>query len=76
MMAFNNPVMLTSSGGKMEKLGGERAVVKYDADGRSGEITLVVANRFLVQVNGQRVTAQDLKAYAGAIDYKKLATLP
>jgi hypothetical protein len=76
LMAMNNPAMLGAGGGKMERIGGERAVVKYDGEGKSGEITIVVANRYLVQVSGSAVSAQDLKSYASGVDYKKLAALP
>ena len=76
MMMLSNPMYATADGGKLERIGGQRAIVKYDAGDKSGEIQLVVANRFLVSIDGEDVTAQDLKDYAGAVDYNKLATLP
>jgi hypothetical protein len=35
-----------------------------------------VANRFLITVEGRNVTKEDLEAYAKAIDYKKLESIP
>jgi hypothetical protein len=76
MMMFSNPMFATSDGGKLDKINGQKAIVKYDASGRDGDIKLVIANRFLVTVEGSDVSLEDLKAYAGAIDYQKLAALP
>jgi len=75
MMMFNNPMMAGADGGKLQKIAGEKAIVKYDARQKSGEIRLAIANRFLVTVEGDEVSLEDLKAYAGKIDYKKLAAL-
>jgi hypothetical protein len=76
MMLLSNPMMATSDGGKMLKIGSEKAIVKYNASKKRGDINIVVANRFLVTVEGHKVVLEDLKAYAVAIDYKKLSTLP
>jgi polyhydroxyalkanoate synthesis regulator protein len=75
MMMFTNPMMATVDGGKLEKIGGEKAIVKYNSGDKSGNINIVIASRFLVTVEGSSVSLEDLKAYAGAVDYKKLATL-
>jgi hypothetical protein len=75
MMMFNNPMMAGADGGKLQKIAGEKAIVKYDARQKSGEIRLAISNRFLVTVEGDEVSLEDLKAYAGKIDYKKLAAL-
>lgn len=76
MMMMGNPMIATSDGGKVERLAGQKAVVKYTPADKAGEIKIVVANRFLVTVEGSNVTDADLKEYAKAIDYGKLATLP
>jgi hypothetical protein len=76
MMMFTNPMMATADGGKMEKIGGEKAIVKYNAANKDGNINIAVANRFLITVEGNDVSLGDLKAYAGAVDYKKLAAIP
>ncbi|MFH1293254.1 MAG: hypothetical protein ABIJ44_03900 [Pseudomonadota bacterium] len=75
MMLFSNPMLAGTDGGKLEKIAGEKAIVKYNAQQKNGKINLVIANRFLVTVEGDGVSLEDLKAYAGKIDYKKLAAL-
>ena len=76
MMMMANPMFATSDGGKMETIGGQKAIVKMDTENKSGQIQIVVANRFLVTLDGEEVTKDDLTAYAKAIDYTKLAALP
>ncbi len=75
MMMFSNPMYATSDGGKLEKIKRQKAIVKFDPDANRGDIKIVVANRFLVTVKGNRTTVEDLKAYAKAIDYKKMAVM-
>jgi len=76
MMMMANPMFATSDGGKMETIGGQKAIVKMDTENKSGQIQIVVANRFLVTLDGEEVSKDDLTAYAKAIDYTKLAALP
>lgn len=76
MMMFSNPMFATSDGGKLERIGKQKAIVKFDDADRSGNLQMVVANRFLVMVEGNDVAREDLLAYAGAIDTAKLAALP
>ncbi len=75
MMMFTNPMYATSDGGKMEKIKRQKAIVKFNPDTNRGDIKIVVAKRFLVTVRGSKTTLDDLKAYAKAIDYKKLKSL-
>ena len=75
MMMFSNPMLAGADGGKLEKIAGEKAIVNYDNQQKTGKINLVIANRFLVTVEGDGVSLEDLKAYAAKIDYKKLAAL-
>ena len=76
MMMFSNPMFAASDGGKLERIGGEKAIVKFDPANKNGEIKIVVANRFLVSIEGTEVTREDLKGYASTIDYKKMASIP
>jgi hypothetical protein len=76
MMMFSNPMIATSDGGKLERIGRQKAIVKFDPDNKEGDIKIVVANRFLVLIEGRETTMEDMKAYAKAIDYKKLKSLP
>jgi hypothetical protein len=75
MMMFSNPMYATSDGGKLEKIKRQKAIVKFNPENNRGDIKIVVANRFLVTVKGNKTTLADLKAYAKAIDYKKLKSL-
>lgn len=76
MMMFSNPAMATSDGGKLERINGEKAIVKYSNDTKDGEINMVIANRFLITVQGNDVARQDLISFAQGIDFKKLAAMP
>ncbi len=76
MMMFSNPMFAASDGGKFEKIGAQKAIVKFDSTNKTGEIKIVVANRFFVLIEGQAVSEEEVKKYAKAIDYKKLAALP
>ena len=71
-MMFSNPMMLTASGQKLIKIGGEKAALDYDKDDRSGEITFVIAQNVLVQISGGEISEDDLRAYAKAIDFGKI----
>ncbi|MGV8074732.1 MAG: hypothetical protein AB2L11_09295 [Syntrophobacteraceae bacterium] len=72
MMMFSNPAIAVSQGGELQKIKGRKAIVKYDKSNGNGDIRIVVANRFLVTVEGQEVTQQDLIDYASAIPFEKL----
>lgn len=76
MMMLSNPMMATSDGGKLEKINGEKAIVKYSKENRDGNINLAVAGRFLVTIDGNDVAREDLIAFAQGIDFKKLAAMP
>lgn len=76
MMMFTNPAFAVSDGGKLEKIAHQKAIVKYKPSEKQGDIQIMVANRFLVSIEGSGVAKADLKKYAEAIDYEKLATLP
>jgi hypothetical protein len=76
MMMFTNPAFALSDGGKLEKIAHQKAIVKYKSSEKQGDIQIMVANRFLVSIEGSGVAKADLKKYAEAIDYEKLATLP
>jgi hypothetical protein len=76
MMGFlTNPAMAAAAGIKMQRIGDQKAMVKYDASSKDGELTMVVANRFMITVEGDGAEQQDLVSYAGAIDFKGLQGL-
>lgn len=72
MMMLTNPAVAASSGGKLKKIGGQKALVNYDKDSLSGEIQIALAGRFLVTVDGDGITQEDLEGFAEAIDYNTL----
>ena len=76
MMLISNPMFATSSGGKLEKIKNQTAIVKYEAPGKRGDINVVVAGKVLVTVEGNDVSQDELMAYAKAVDYEKIAALP
>lgn len=76
VMMFSNPMIATSDGGKLQKINGEKAIVKYSKENKEGNINIIVARRFLITVEGNDVALQDLIAFAQGIDFKKLAALP
>ncbi len=72
MMSMFNPAIVGSTGGKLQKIKRNKAVVKYSADNRKGEIMINVKKKYLVIVKGSNVDKEDLMNYAKAIDYKGL----
>jgi len=75
-MLFTNPVMATSDGSKLEKIGKEKALVRYKENNQRGEVRILVANRVGVILEGIGISRDDLLAYAKEINYEKLAELP
>ena len=76
MMMFSNPMFATADGGKMVRVGRQKAIVKFTPEDESGDLQMVVNNRFLVTVEGSGISQDDLVNYAKAIDTKKMAELP
>ena len=73
VMMLNNPMFVGASGGKLEAVKGQRAIVKFNETTRSGDLNIVVDNRFMVTVKGQKIGREDLLAYAGQINFTELA---
>jgi len=76
MMMITNPMFATASGGKIEMIMGQKAVVRHSHVNMTGEVNVVVANRYLVTVSGGSVPKNTLIAYAKAVDFKKMASMP
>lgn len=72
LMMLNSPMFAGAGGGKLETVKGQRAVLKYDNEKKSGELFVVVASRFVVTVKGRPATKEELLAYGEAIDYQIL----
>ena len=60
---------------KTTKLDGFKAMEKFNTKEKHGEIQVFVDNRFIVEVRGDGVTADQLKAAVHAVDLKKLTAL-
>ena len=74
MTLFNIPLISTASGGKLEIVKGQKAIVTYKSIDQQGEIKIIVVGRILITLNGRNVSKQDIIDYANEINYKKIAT--
>lgn len=72
MALFSNPMFATSSGGKLEKIAGQKVISTYDASNQSGEYQIAVANKYMITLKGEKVSAEEMNAYAEGIDFKKM----
>jgi hypothetical protein len=72
MALFSNPMFATSSGGKLEKIAGQKVISTYDASSQSGEYQIAVANKYMITLKGEKVSAEEMNAYAEGIDFKKM----
>jgi hypothetical protein len=72
LMMVNNPMFAGAGGGKLETLKGQRAILKFDSNKKSGEMYVVVDSRFVVTIKGRQISRDDLLAYGEAIDYTSL----
>ncbi|MGQ0811502.1 MAG: Yip1 family protein [Nitrospiraceae bacterium] len=54
---------------------GYKAYEKYDKADRSGELDVLISNRFVVHVEGSDITIEDLRSVLNKVDLSKLATL-
>ena len=73
IMMFSNPIF-ASSAGRFELIKGYKGIVKYQNN--SGDINIVINNRFLATIKGHQVTEQELLDYANSIDLKGISELP
>ncbi|MBE9465395.1 hypothetical protein ACFP1I_22850 [Dyadobacter subterraneus] len=60
---------------KTTKREGYKGYEKYDNQNKSGELNVLVADRFVVNVNGNNLSVDQLKSILGAIDLDKLSGL-
>lgn len=57
---------------KMGKVDGRMTTENYDRSSRTGEYSVLVANRFMVQAQGSNVSMDELKAAVGAVGLGRL----
>ena len=62
-------------GARSGMVGGRMTQESYDRQARSGEFSVLVGERFMVQANGDGVSMDDLKAAVGSVDQGKLEAL-
>ena len=74
-MMMGNPMFATSDGGKMIRIKRQKAMLKYDKNEQSGELSMMVANRIMVTLAGEGISEDELMAYAKAIDIRKLSNM-
>ncbi len=72
---FSNPMILAASGAKLETIKGQQVAVTFKAGDDNGKINAMVDNRYYVEIEGSGVTADDLKSFAKAFDFAKLAAM-
>jgi len=72
---FANPMLLSSQGRRLVKVGGEKASLEFDAEERSGELSIVVAQKVLVTVSGSGLSEEELRAFAEAVDFDLIREL-
>lgn len=71
-MMLNNPVIAGAGGARLETFSGHRGVVQYNEANRSGDVNIVVADRYLVTIKGQDVDREQLFKYARAVKFAEL----
>ena len=69
-MMMSNPMF--ASGGKLKRINREKAIIEYNENEKSGELRMVFEKRYLITVEGNKITEEDLINYAKALDLKKL----
>ncbi|MDH3328008.1 MAG: hypothetical protein OEM01_02120 [Desulfobulbaceae bacterium] len=72
VMIINNPMLAGASGGKLETIKGQRAIIQYNETTRDGEVNIVIGNSILVTVKGQKVDRVEMVEFAAAVDYDAL----
>ncbi len=75
LMMMNNPMMLSGGNGRLTKIAGHKAIVEFSNEDRSGQVTIVHANRFLIQISGNGVDQDTLRRYAEKVGFSQLEQL-
>lgn len=60
---------------KTTRINGMKAYEKYDNDGKDGEINVIVADRFVVNVKGRNVTMDQIRNTLDDLNLDRLARL-
>jgi stage V sporulation protein SpoVS len=74
-MSFNNPMLLAASGAKLETIQGQQVSVHFEKGAKNGSIKAVIEGRYSLEIEGEEVTADDLRVFAKAFPFAKLTKL-
>lgn len=73
---LTNPMFASSNDTEMIRINREKGILKFRKEDKSGELTFLAGNKFMIMVKGQDgIERDDLLNYAKAIDIDKLKTL-
>jgi hypothetical protein len=74
LMLYTNPAFFANQPDtKLVKIQGRKAVQKFNAKEKEGEISIVIGSRMLVSIKGNQLPSiDDMMAYANAISYETL----
>ncbi|PIE60077.1 MAG: hypothetical protein CSA32_00790 [Desulfobulbus propionicus] len=73
IIMLNTPMFAGAGGGKLERVKGQKSIIKYDSSQQDGDIYIVVDGRFLVTVKGHKVSREELISLAGSIHFTRLS---
>jgi hypothetical protein len=71
-MMFTNPMFASADGGKVTRIGRQKAMIRYQVAQKEGEVQMMVADKTVVTLKGQEVSEEELMDYAKAIDAEKI----
>ena len=72
---FSNPMLLSAGGAKLELVKGTKYAITYDKDDKRGEAKAVIDNRYVVSIDGNDVTREELVSFAQALNAAALTKL-
>ena len=72
-MIFSNPSLAAVSGGKLENINKQKAIVEYDETMKKGKATIIAGTSIVVSVEGNNVLRSDIIGFAECIDFEKLS---
>jgi len=69
MMMLANPMLASSDGGKLKKIKGKKAMVKYNSADSQGEVQMVINQSVWIHLEGRDVSEEDMLAYMETLDF-------
>lgn len=74
-MMFSNPMMIASSGAKVETIKGQKCAVTFKNKESNCDVKSIVDNRYIVTVEGDSITREELLSFAKSLDLKALSAM-